>query len=131
MNDQKIPPEVKTLISEAIDSLETLEILLFVFRQGGNEGLAVHKIAQELRFDSASISAKIKKLVKQNLISLLPDERNEDAYKIDENARALVSLLAKCYAERRVSIINAIFATPRENIQIFADAFKIWKGDQS
>ena len=46
---------------------------------------------------------------------------------VDAQAQRLVDALAYAYGERRLQVMRAVFSRPAENIQVFADAFRLRK----
>ena len=127
---REIPKDVAQFITEYIDSLEQLEVLLLMRASAPTEwdGAAV---ARELRIDPGSASGRLASLAARGL--LVATDEAGGRYRFDPRSSELnrvVGRLADTYKERRVSVITLIFSKPSDTIRSFADAFRIRKDDK-
>jgi predicted ArsR family transcriptional regulator len=124
-----IPREVEQLISEHINSIEQLEILLLLHRQPSRRWTAAD-VARELRIHAASAATRLADLAARGFLHA--EAAPAPAYLYQPTASALdgaVGGLAAAYAERRVTVIGLIFSKPLDNIRVFAGAFRLKKDD--
>jgi hypothetical protein len=125
-----LPEDVERFIAEHIHSVEQLEVLLLL--QGScPQPWDAERVARELRTSRQSAASRLDDLRARRLLSS-NDGSNAFFYApaSPELDRDVVSLRA-AYAERRIAVINAIFAKPSERFDAmrqFADAFRIRKG---
>ena len=105
MVDDGISARVKQLITEHVDSVMQLEVLLLLAGQGGQpvRGWTATELAQQLRVDAAWVDTTLRSMA------------------------ATVNELAAAYADRRVTVIGLIFAKPTDKLRSFADAFRLRK----
>jgi hypothetical protein len=116
-----IPDDVAALIASHIESVEQLEVLLFLRRAG--EPVTVDETMAAVRTHPRSIAARLDDLVRRGLVVADGDRYG---YAAGERARdAAVDGLADCYARRRTSVIAAIFGDPDESLRAFADSFRL------
>ncbi len=125
----KISREVEQFIHEKIHSVEQLEVLLLLSRTPEKEwGPA--EVSQELHIQPESAAKRLFDLHAAELLIL--SQTSDRLYRYKPATSALESAvrgLAEAYTVRRVSVINLIFATPRDHIRVFSDAFRIRKED--
>jgi DNA-binding MarR family transcriptional regulator len=122
-----ISPEIKRFISEYIDSVELLEILLLV-RSGPKNEWSVDSISRELRSTPESVANRLKDLSARGL--LLRKEGPVSVYHYHPGKKELdaaIEGLARVYAERRAGVIDLIFSKPIDTLRHFSDAFKLRK----
>lgn len=83
------------------------------------------ELAGELRIDRQWTERKLDEMHARGLLST---EGGASArYRLSDGPSeraALLAQLARCYEERRVTIITLIYSRPRDHIQGFADAFR-------
>lgn len=127
MAEEGISPEVKRFISEYIDSVELLEVLLLL-RNGGKKEWSVDSVSRELRSTPDSVAKRLGDLCARRLLSkkegavplyhYLPETKELDS---------ATQRLAQAYAERRATVIDLIFSKPTDALRHFSDAFKLRK----
>jgi hypothetical protein len=131
-NNTGIPDEIFNFVNLHIDSVEKLEILLFLFKNPEKSWTA-QAISDRIRTHPSSIAQKLGDLHKVDLLTLEKTAANADLlYKFNSNNLKFVNLvdgLNRCNSERRVSLINLIFSKPQSKVQGFADAFKFKRED--
>jgi hypothetical protein len=124
-----ITEEVRQFISEHIASIEQLEVLLLLYRNQGREWNATD-VAGALYTTVDSIERKLAALCSSGLLVCRNEADPLYRYKPEKpGIDRTVHGLATAYSERRVSVINLVFAKPLDHIRSFADAFKIKKKD--
>ena len=138
MVDDGIPARVKQLITEHVDSVMQLEVLLLLAGQGGQaaRGWTAAELAQQLRVDPAWVDTTLRGLAATGLVTLTDSGASGAAAAAAPEFRyaprnaelaATVNELADAYAHRRVTVIGLIFAKPTDKIRSFADAFRLRK----
>lgn len=133
MRDKSLGDEVERFITEHIDSVYQLEILLLLLRTAPRDWNAV-QIAAELRTNPPFVATTLDDLTGRRLLARTDGGEPTYAYRpatpeLDSAVRAL----AKAYAERHIAVINLIFSKPpemSEPVQAFADAFRFRKKDR-
>lgn len=120
---------MRRFILRHIHTLEQLEILLLLL-ESAPRAWSDQQIAASLRTTAESARTRLSRLHGDGLISVAAEEPPKYLYKprsdgLDREVRAL----AQCYRERRVAVITEIFAPGGRRAVLFADAFKIKKGE--
>jgi hypothetical protein len=121
-----IPPRVRQLIIDHIDSVMQLEVLLLIAAQP-QRAWSAKDLADLLRIDPAWVDSQLRAMAAGGLVAQQPDPA---AFRFEPRSAELsqaVDELAKTYADRRVTVIGLIFAKPLDKIRSFADAFRIRK----
>jgi len=121
-----IPPRVRELIIDHIDSVMQLEVLLLIASQPQRAWTA-SDLAELLRIDPAWVDSQLRAMAAGGLACEQPDPA---AFRFEPRSAELsqaVDELARTYADRRVTVIGLIFAKPIDKIRSFADAFRIRK----
>ena len=127
MGDETIPAHVRAFITEYVDSVMQLEVLLLVAKQP-QRGWAASDLARELRIDPAWVDAQLRGMSAQGLME--PATGSPAHYRFQPRTPDLgraVADLTGAYADRRVTVIGLIFSKPVDKLRSFADAFKIRK----
>jgi len=116
-----IADSVRKLITQRIDSIEQLEVLLLM-REHRERGWTVEAISDHLRSSVMSVGGRLKLLVQHGLIDHSNGSyRYAAAGEIDDT----VGQLAQAYVEHRFSVIELIFDKPSDKLRVFADAFRV------
>lgn len=127
MSASSFPDDVKHFIERNIDSLEELEVLLFLHRQP-SAAFTAEAVATSLYTNPTSTREKLRGLVQKDLADGHEREGTVSyQFKAASQKARLVDRLAPLYAERRVAVTNIIISKPLPNIQAFADAFDFRK----
>jgi hypothetical protein len=122
-----VPKEIVEFLAEHIESAVQLEVLLFMRARGSDE-LDAEQIARELRVSAPWTAAALAKLAASGLL-IQTAERFQFAPRSPQIEQT-ISLLAKEYELRRVTIISIIFSKPSDAIQHFTDAFKFRRDEK-
>jgi hypothetical protein len=124
MSDKGLSEDVKKFITEHINSLEQLEILLLLHRHQEKEWTA-QEVSQELRLSPASAAMRLADLQTRGLLVVRESPDLFYQYQPQKSDFApTVDSLAELYPDYRFTVINLIFSKPLDKIQTFADAFK-------
>lgn len=121
---------MRRFILRHIHTLEQLDILLLLL-DSAPRAWPDFEIAASLRTTPESARTRLSRLVSDGLIAVTTDSSPKYLYKprtdaLDREARAL----STCYRERRVAVITQIFSPAAGRAALFADAFRIKKGDE-
>ena len=127
MDSEGIRDDVAQLISQHINSIEHLEVLLLLYRNPQKAWTAAD-VSRELYTTPESAARWLAELHASGLIVL--DDTVQPCYHYAAGTNdTAVANLAAAYKERRVRIINMIISKPLDHIRSFADAFKFKKED--
>jgi len=127
LSEDSLPQPVRQLITERIDSVVQLEVLLLLARDAARVWSA-HDVSQTLRIDENWAAGELSTLSGRALAGATAVEGGAAAYRYAPGSAdldAAVQALAKSYADRRVAVVAFIFSKPLDKIQTFADAFRI------
>jgi hypothetical protein len=127
MGEQELPNNVKVFLTEHIESVLQLELLLLLQSNDRRQWTAAD-LAQELRIDRAWAAGQLDDLCARGLLrcDLGPPAAYQYAPRSGDLDRIVVDVAAT-YAARRVTVIGLIFSKPIDRIRTFADAFRIRK----
>jgi hypothetical protein len=123
-----LPEEVRRFITDHIDSVEQLEILLLL-HQHPERSWTAESVARELRISALSADDRLKDMARSGLLAKVQGSEVEYRYAPSHQLGEVVAGLATAYAERRVTVINLIFSKPIDKIRTFADAFRLRRDD--
>jgi hypothetical protein len=125
-----IAPDVERFIRQHINSVEQLEVLLFLRRTAPKDWTG-DEVARELRRAPPSIARRFEDLRDRGLAAIVDADRRTYRFAPrDPEMKRVVSILADTYATRHVSVISLIYAESVDSIRNFADAFRIYKKDK-
>jgi hypothetical protein len=123
-----IPQEVETFIAENVDSIEKLEVLLFL-RGEREQRWTPATLSRELRRNPDSVGRSLGQLLRRGLL----EGSEGDGYRFapaDARVASQVDRLAEIYTTRRVAIVQLIVSNPMDSVTTFADAFRLRKRDR-
>lgn len=127
MSDTDLPGDVYQLIEAALLSVDALELLIFLARNSEKQWMET-EIADAMRPVAVTPSA-VKEYLRLFQSCGLVSKKQFSRFQYEPSSPRLlatVDLLVKTYAERPVSLIQAIYtAAANKKIKAFADAFKI------
>lgn len=125
----EISKEIAQFIHERINSVEQLEVLLFL-RGKPEKGWSAAEVSQELYIQPESAANRLADLHAGGLLEVDPTTNHLYRYKpVTATLDNVVGGLADAYRVRRVSVINLIFSKPLDHIRVFSDAFRIRNED--
>lgn len=113
-----ISERVRSFIFEHIDSVEQLEVLLFL-RKNCERPCTAEEITNELRSNLTSVSGRLNVLKSKNLIK---EENSSFQYNNIQEIEDLLIEVAEEYKVRRTLILELIFS-PLKKMRNFADSF--------
>jgi hypothetical protein len=121
-----ISPEVRLFIHRTINSVEQLEVLLFMMSNPDRDW-STEEVARQIRVPPASVNAKLEELHEARLLKVERTATSCFRYAPDSAAleAEVAESLDRAYRERKDTIIKLIFSRPLNNIRVFADAFRI------
>ncbi len=125
MSASDLSEDVRRFIQDYIQTVGSLDTLLLLQRDS-TRAWSLDEIARELRTSPLGVAGFIREFMTNGLV-----EEEESQYKyhpINSKLEAAVHTLSRDYSIRPVAIVNAIYSTPDDKIQTFADAFKFKKG---
>jgi len=120
--------DLLSFIRGAIRSTWALELLLLARRQAPR-AFSPEELVLELRSTPMLVDACRQGLQKSGLLACEADRRCHYAPSSDALA-ALCDRLASAYAERPMTVINAIVGSPNDRLKSFSDAFRFTKKDE-
>jgi hypothetical protein len=128
VSESDIPKPVRDFVTEHIDSVLQLEVLLLLVAQPAR-WFTPDDVGTELRIEPRWVSSQLERLCAANVLTCNSDARpasyRYDSTRTDQDAA--VQGLAAAYAQRRVSVISLIFSKPVDRLRSFADAFRLRK----
>ena len=116
-----IDPDVLTFIQSSIRSVWALEVLLLM-RRSGDRVWTADGLARELRANERLVGEVLTDFEASALVA-----RQDSGYAYAPAGPALIELcdrLDAAYRERPVGVVKAIMSSPKDKLQIFADAFR-------
>lgn len=124
MATSRLPIDIKELLTEHIDSVGQLEVLLVFFNNKDRSWSAL-TMSLELRSHETIVRQQMAKLLTSGFIK--ETGNSEYIYSPMENLAKRVELLARAYREMSVAVIAFIYEKPTDKLKGFADAFKLKK----
>jgi hypothetical protein len=120
-----ISDPVRQLIARHIVSIEQLEILLLL-REQRARAWSPAEVNDRIQSSLPSVSDRLADLVRRGLL-----RRDDDGFRYDAPADqdVIIAELAGEYRDRRYSVIDLIFSKGSDKLKVFADAFRVKKGD--
>jgi hypothetical protein len=125
VSESEISKEVLEYIAEHINSLEQLEILLLLKDQPTREWTA-EAVFTVIQSSQSSVSQRLQEFGEKGLLIQRQTGLFQYAPK-DESLAQTIHALSAAYKERRMKVIELIYRKPIDEVQSFADAFKLRK----
>lgn len=127
--EEPIPEIVRRFITDHINSVESLEILLLL-STGTIREFTAEEVSRTLRTSLESAAARLRELHHAKLLVMV-EEAESPKYRFDPGSReaAVVADLEKVYKTRRVSVISFIYSNPTDPLRAFSDAFRLRKDE--
>jgi DNA-binding MarR family transcriptional regulator len=125
-----VSEELKSFIYHSFENLEQLRIVLLLHRDAQRE-LSLLEICSQIYLPPARVLAEIQILEKKGLITMRQKEEKRFAKYAPQTQKMgeLTDKVAQMDREMPVSLINLIYDRPKNQLQIFADAFKLKKDE--
>ena len=120
-----ISDPVRQFIARHIVSIEQLEILLLL-REQRARAWSPAEVNDRIQSSLPSVSDRLADLVHRGLL-----RRDDDRFRYDAPADqdVIIAELAGEYRDRRYTVIDLIFSKGSDKLKVFADAFRVKKGD--
>lgn len=127
MSDEDIPGPTRQFIIDHIGSVAELELLLLL-RQHAQRDWSAREVARELRVEMRWTARTLDELRAEGLLARPegPAVRYRYCPSSLKQGRT-IDEMARCYEERRVSLVTLIYSKPRDHIRSFANAFRLWE----
>jgi hypothetical protein len=126
LEHHEISDKLKEFIYSYIDSVEQLEVLLFLWTRS-DTWHSFEEIGNDLRLNPTSVGNRLRKFNEQGLI-----EKAEDSerflFKSGSPVENIISELSEHYRIRKHRVFELIFS-PSKKARVFADAFGVKKTD--
>ena len=119
-----LPDDIRRFVATHINSVEQLEVLLLL-RRGQQTTWNADDVNREIRSSVPAVAMRLLDLAKHGLLIT-----NDDQFRYgpnDPGIDALIGRLADLYRERSVAVITLIYSPAVDDLQAFADAFKLRK----
>jgi hypothetical protein len=124
-----ITKEAGDFLTRHIDSVAHLELLLLLYGDKDREWSA-DGIARELRVERGWAVARLKEFAASGIARESAPQTYRYAPRNDK-LHAAVQAVTNAYAERRVAVIDFIYAKPLANLRVFAESFRIRRKDSN
>ena len=124
---EDVPLELRTFIAEHIGSIAQLELLILL--ASDTKKLWTAEEAAKALYTAADMTYGL--LEAMRVRGLLEADGGSERYRFAPKNPAwetLVRNLDRLYKERRLTVINLIYAGPVEKLQSFANAFRFRRG---
>lgn len=124
-----LPDAVKRFLTDAIVSVERLDVLLFLFRHS-KRWWAADKLAAELEMPAGAVQSHLENLSARNLLEVRIAESVIFCYKpLSEELSQLVEAVASTHYRHRDAVAAVLTGhQPSDSARLFADAFHFRKG---
>jgi hypothetical protein len=129
MAKQPLSADVKNFIDAYIDSVEQLEILLLV-RSASRLEWSARRVSEAIRTSEPSAAGHLANLAERGI--LMATSESPILYRYAPSSDSLdkaIANLSSAYAGFRFRVIDAILDKPSDYVRVYADAFRIRKGD--
>jgi hypothetical protein len=127
MSGGRLPEDVQRFLRVQIRSIEQLEILLLLSAEPDRTWTAA-EVYKVVLSNQKSVEEELDRLAQQGL--LRRNDRGEVTFEFSpssEGWKVLITEIGRLYKERRVKVVEAIYAAPVSEIDEFAKAFRIRK----
>jgi hypothetical protein len=122
----EIPEHVQRFITDHVDSVELIDVLLLLKRDRSREWTA-EEIGQRLYTTARSAANRLEALRASGLAAA-NDGPTRTSYRYaprDGGLDRAATGLEEAYGTRRTSVINLVFSKPSPGLRSFADAFRL------
>jgi hypothetical protein len=121
-----LPDHVQEFISNYVDSVELIDVLLLLKRQREREWTP-DEVSQRIYTTARSAANRLEALRTCGIVSAA-DGAERTTYRYAPSTAEIeraINDLEQAYATRPTTVINLIFSKPSANIRTFADAFRL------
>lgn len=129
--EQELPPSIRSFISRHVRSVEQLEILILLSRDG-NVAWTVQKVYDVILSTPQSVERWLDEMVRNGLLEKVSEPLVSYRCTTEASLFSQIRELGDFYRTRPVRVIEAIYRrdATAAAAQSFADAFKIKNTDQ-
>lgn len=113
-----LPPRVRAFVLEHIDSIELLEILLFLAAHPG-AAFTAEAVSERLRSSPSSVRNRLDALSRRDLIERTASESFRFAAAAPH--RTIVDEVRAAYRERPGRVVSLVYSRPSEVVTVFAE----------
>lgn len=117
----EVPPAVRQLIAEHLESVAQLEVLLLL-RAAADRAWSIEEVAQAQVTRPAAAAGYLAQL---ELAGLVVREGAQYRYAPSADRGPTLDALADAYAKRRQTVVGLIFSGPDDDVTSLADAFRL------
>jgi hypothetical protein len=125
VSEADLPKEIVDFIAEHITSMEQLEVLLLL-HDHPEKDWTVEAVFSQIQSSPASVAQRLQEFYEKGFFAQ-PDLNTFRFSPKTQDLFNTVRALAATYKEKRVKIIELIYRKPVDDVQSFADAFKLRK----
>jgi hypothetical protein len=127
MPAEALPAAVKQFLSQHIQSVEQLEVLL-LFQANAARSWTAAEVYDVVRSSQASVAQRLEEFSAGGFLLKTHEAPPTYRYSPPEDFRTVIDETANAYRTWRIRIIEAIFASEEKDAaRSFADAFKVRK----
>jgi hypothetical protein len=116
--------DVRELIESAVDSIETLEIVMLL-RRSPQTFWADPAVAEQLGIRPDVARTKLQALHQRGILTIGGQTGAYRYAPADVPLRETIDKLADAYGQQRSNVINAIYSANLERLRAFSNAFKV------
>lgn len=125
MHQNSLPQDIRDFLSEFIDSVSQLEILLMCSSEP-QTAFSPEDISKNLRTHPMTAQKQLQSLVDKGLLASISDHKFIFRPK-ELELKDLIYKLASSYKIKPVAVVTFIYDKPTDKLKGFADAFKFKK----
>jgi hypothetical protein len=123
-----LPTRVRDFLLAHVDSIEQLEVLLFLAARPTTSFTTV-EVSDELRTAPSSAANRLARLRDHGLAEVLRGDRHR--LRADPELTETLRQVAQAYRDCRVSVVTLIYSRPSDVVRVFTDAFVFKKGPKN
>jgi predicted ArsR family transcriptional regulator len=123
--DDDLADVVRRDIDEHIDSLDSLEVVMLIFREQSRRWSS-DQVASRLRISGRVARRELERMRSRGTAKAVDDDTFQFEVS-DPDKAAAVARIAAMYGSRRIELINYVASQTLKRIQSIADAFKLRK----
>lgn len=122
---QRLPRDVEAFITDCIQSVEQIDILLLLSATR-DRAWTPGQLSAQLRRSEHSVVLRIHSLIANGLVAM---ENGKVCYVAPPSEDERVRQLGEIYEQRRAAVIGCIFGERSDPMKTFADAFRVRRDD--
>ena len=121
-----IPPEVRRFVTEHLQSIAQLELLMRL-HDAGQQSFTAADLSRDLRTSERAVFGQLTDLFGAGIISVEDADVPRWRFNPSGAEAGTVDELAGCVRQRKRAVHNLILATPNSDVQVFSEAFRLRK----